>query len=189
MFARTLSLLAGLALSLAPRLAEADDGVRIGVLADLGVPDGLTAAVAVRPTRWLVAHAGAAHNSAALGGRLGTRLQVGRAAMAPFFALEVGAFAEGDVTAWAKDAAVSAGLDDAEIDRFGYRFGNAHLGLRFGSPTAALYLQAGWSLVSGTFHAVERRDGATMEPSVDLHTATPFRVSTPSGRIGMIGYF
>ncbi|MGH9887276.1 MAG: hypothetical protein ACREBE_17240, partial [bacterium] len=43
----------------------------IGAMADVGLPDGATASIVVRPIRSLRAHAGVSHNMISLGERVG----------------------------------------------------------------------------------------------------------------------
>jgi hypothetical protein len=161
---------------------------RVGVMTDVGVPDGLTLALATELAPRLVMHAGVAHNSAAPGGRAGLRLELLRAGVTPYLAAELGGFATGEATGWSRDLARSAGLEDAELDRVGYTFANAHLGLRLGGDAAALTLQAGWSEIRGTFYTIERRESGAI-PTLELGTATRFRASSPSARIGLVAFF
>lgn len=160
-------------------------------MADVGVPDGLIGAFTVHPHRRLAFHVGGGHNSMSPGLRAGVQLYALTGAAAPYMAVEAGYFFSGPANSLAQGIALQAGVDrDTQLEEIGYSFANGHLGLRLGSRSAAVYLQAGISMVRTSATSRESRD-IEMSPNttVDVLTESVFRIWTPSGRIGLITYF
>ena len=186
---------------LVPIGANADQAARLGLMADLGVPDGMTAAVALRPHRMMQLHFGAGHNTIAPGLRAGVRVYPFTAAVSPSVAAEAGHYFVGNATDLANDTAERYGLDDADLQSLGYRYGNAHIGLRLGTSKAAFYLQGGVSWIRATAVVRETRalDMQTAtnplplrpgsEPTVDVYVESAVRLFTPSARLGLVAYF
>jgi hypothetical protein len=176
-------ILAPLALSLlllaAPKVADADSN-RVAVMADLGVPDGLTASLLVRAQRHLDIHLGAAHNSFAPGARAGVRLFAVRGRVAPYLGADGGIFSSGEAHDFARTMAKTVASDRVELHQVGYRFGNLQLGLRFGDRSHAFFLQGGVSFMQGTL---------LVDAGDTMDTETTFTVRTFSGRAGLLAYF
>lgn len=164
-------------------------------MADVGVPDGVVGAVSVQANRHVTVHAGGGHNGISPGLRAGVHLYAIEHMAAPYMAMEAGHYFDGQANALAQGVATQAGLDaEAALERVGYSFASAHLGLKLGSASAAFYLQAGVSVMRTSATIRESRDlpmAPAMEPgaTVDVMTESIFRIWTPSGRIGLIAYF
>src|SRR5690606_22096055 len=184
--------------ALTPAAASADvvqarragaDG--LGIMADVGVPDGVIGAITVRAHRHVALHAGGGHNSISPGLRAGVHVHALRHAVSPYVAMEGGYYFDGEANALARGLALSAGLDaETELEQMGYSFANAHLGLALGSGTAALYVQAGLSVMRARATTRESRDVAMSPAStIDVRAESVFRIWTPSGRVGLIAYF
>jgi len=185
--------LAVLAALPAPAAAER---VQIGLLTDMGLPDGIVGAVVVRPERHVHVHAGVGHNSVAPGLRAGVQLLPWSSAMTPYAALELGHAFRGRPGTWAQDLVQSsAEMDEAgggsvTVESLGYSYGNAHLGLRLGGARAAFYLQAGISRVHIDTEVRRREEtGAGLPLQVDVISESQARLWTPSARLGMEAYF
>ena len=176
--------------------AAAAERVQIGLMTDIGLPDGIVGALIVRPQRHLHIHAGAGHNSVAPGLRAGVQLLAWSRAVTPYAALELGHYFRGRPGAWAQDLVQSsADMDEAaaggvSVESLGYSYGNAHLGLRLGGARAAFYLQAGISRVHLDAELRRREEtGAGLPLQVDVVSESQARIWTPSARLGMEAYF
>lgn len=170
----------------ASAVAAAEPG-RYGMMGDVGLPDGLVASFAYRAHDQVDLHLGLGHNSNSFGARAGGAWLPLRAVVAPFAALEVGGFLPADTADWMQSTARSAGLDDKTLERVGYWFGNAHLGARVGSDSAAFYLQGGLSFIDATAHIIKPKPSYT--PPVDLYRETHVRVLGLGGRAGLVYFF
>src|SRR5687768_3283117 len=148
-----------------PARAEPEGGGRYGVMADLGVPDGLVASFAIREPRLIGAYAGLGYNANSLGARVGVRLEPIVADVAPYLALEGGAYLEAETPDWMRGTAKAAGLDDKTLESVGYRFANLHLGARVGAGATSFYLQGGLSFVSATTGIIKPKPN--YEPPVE----------------------
>jgi hypothetical protein len=183
------------ALSASPAAAER---VQIGLMTDMGLPDGIMGAVIVRspgPVH-VQAHAGAGHNSVAPGLRAGVQILAWSRAVTPYAALELGHYFRGRPGAWAQDLVQSSGdmgemaAEGVTVESLGYSYGNAHLGLRLGGARAAFYLQAGVSRVHVDAELRRREEaGAGLPLQVDVVSESQARIWTPSARLGMEAYF
>lgn len=178
-----------------PRAAAAER-VQIGLMTDMGLPDGLVGAVLVRPQRHVHVHAGVGHNSVAPGLRGGVQLLAWSRAVTPYAALELGHYFRGRPGGWAQDLVqTSAGMDETAdaavtVEALGYSYGNAHLGLRLGGARAAFYLQAGVSRVHVDAELRRREQtGAGLPLLVDVVSESQARLWTPSARLGLEAYF
>jgi hypothetical protein len=170
--------------------------VQIGLMTDMGVPDGFVGAVIVRPQRHVHVHAGVGHNTVAPGLRAGVQLVPWQWAAAPYAALEIGHYFRGRPGDWAQGmVAASADMDEASgeevtVEAMGYTYGNAHLGLRLGSRRASFYVQGGLSRVQVSADLRRREQaGAPLPLQVDVHSRSEAGLWAPSARFGMEAYF
>jgi len=162
---------------------------RIGAMADVGLPDGATVSIVYRPTRWLRAHAGLSHNLISLGERAGVTLTPGWWA-SPTLSLEVGQFAEGNANPLARAVSGDATVQSAVLDRVGYRYANAHLGVELGRRWFTFYLHAGVSRIAGTVHNLDAETMSTSSgtTSVSFSADPSVQVWTVSARVGFVVY-
>jgi hypothetical protein len=170
-----------------PTTASAEDGW-LGVTLDAGVPDGASAAVVVRPVSRLRLHAGASHNAISTGMRGGITLAPLRTWFSPTLSLDAGAFPEGDANPIMQRVSGDPTFHSAMLERVGYRYANAHLGLEFGRKRATFYIHAGYSYIQAKARNLDAasEDGATM---VTFTTDPTIHVWTVSARLGVIVYF
>src|SRR5947207_135786 len=100
----------------------------MGLMMDAGVPDGAQASLVLRPWKALRFSLGGGYNMISKGVRAGVSiLPFGRG---PSLSVEAGRFFDGDANAAARKYMSS--LDDVSIlQRVGYDYANAHLGLDF----------------------------------------------------------
>jgi len=172
--------------------ADDDDAQshRLGMMTDVGLPDGFMASVLARTSPRTRLHVGVGHNAVSMGIRGGARLHASDGATSPFLAFELGHYFDGAAQPWVRAMAEGAGLDSAQLNSLSYEFYNVSVGLRLGSPKAAFYLQAGASYISSELHLSESQGSTSpMAPSVNVFTRTTLRVWSPAARVGLIAFF
>jgi hypothetical protein len=162
-------------------------GDEIGVVADLGLPSGLTVGAAYQPHPVVTSHAGLGYNLNGFGVRIGAQLSPWQLTAQPFLAVEVGHYFRSDTPEWMADAAKDAGLDDKTLQRLGYSFASSHIGLRFGSGQPAFFVQAGLSFVRAGTDYIKPKPLLT--PPVDLYRETIINLWLIGGQMGVLWYF
>ena len=166
---------------------------RFGVMADAGLPDGANASLVFRPFSWLRAHGGGGSNMISKGVRAGvTLLPFGSG---PSATLEAGHYFEGDANGLARRFAGSS-FQSELLERVGYDYANAHLGLDFGARRVTFYIHGGMSYVRANVHNVDSviaagavangADTGTTEVSVKQDPIV--RAWFPSVKLGLIVY-
>lgn len=170
--------------------AAADGLPRFGLMADVGVPDGGTASIMVRPAWPLRFHAGVSHNVVSYGYRAGVTLSPLPWAVSPTFTVDYGHYFEGDANSVVRMFSGDEEFSSPLLERVGYDYGNAHLGLEFGRERFTFYIHGGVSLIRTQVHGIDEQlgesdDGTTTitltkDPEVDLITV--------SARLGFIFY-
>ena len=183
--ARGSVLVVALALAL-PSTAQAEGW--LGVTLDAGVPDGAAAAVVVRPISRIRLHAGPTHNAISTGVRGGITLAPLRTWFSPTLSLDAGTYPEGDANPLARKVSGDATFSSAMLERVGYRYANAHLGLELGRERATFYIHAGASYITTRLRNLDSasENGATM---VTFTQDPVVNVWTVSARLGVIVYF
>jgi hypothetical protein len=170
----------------------------LGVSADVGVPDGGTAAVSLSPIDLVRVHAGVSHNLVSPGVRAGLTLVPLQTWIRPTLSLDLGHYWEGDANPMARRISGDESIDSAALKRFNYDYVNAHLGLELGRSWGTFYLHAGLSRITSTAHDLDDEimsDAASSgSGSADGDTTVTFSKDptvtawTPSARIGFIFY-
>ena len=214
-YARSLALLAALATSTAARAQEAavvetisepapapspsaPSLPWIGVMTDAGFPDGMQGSLVLRPWKALRASVGGGYNMISKGVRVGlTLLPFGRG---PSGTLEAGHYFEGNANSAAAKffgPNVSESFLGPTLERVGYDYVNAHLGLDFGYKRVTFYIHGGMSYVQSHVHNVDQVINNV--PSINGENANGTSVTVPqgatvkyigpSGKIGLILYF
>jgi hypothetical protein len=124
-----------------------------GLMADVGVPDGLIGSLTVRPWSWVRVAGGGGHNGISGGWRTGiTLLPFGAGPSASF---EYGQYQEGNANPLAKKI-IGGSFDGSPLlQRVGYDYMNLHLGLDFGSRRFVLFLHGGMSILRGHIRNVD----------------------------------
>jgi hypothetical protein len=164
-----------------------------GVMMDAGVPDGANASLVFRPLSWLRAHGGGGTNVVSRGVRIGaTLLPFGGGPSATF---EAGHYFEGDANGLAQRFAGVA-FSSPLLERVGYDYANAHLGLDFGSHRAVFYIHGGMSYIRATIHNVDSAvaseasaNGANAGADASIKTDQVVKGWVPSAKLGLIVYF
>jgi len=163
---------------------------RIGTMADFGVPDGATASIVYRPIRAVRAHLGLSHNLISLGERAGVTVVPFSWWASPTLSLEYGHYAEGNANPIARAASGDATFSSAVLDRVGYNYSNAHVGLELGRRWFTFYLHAGVSRITGSVHNLssETMSASAGTTSVTFSSDPSVRIWTVSARIGFVVY-
>jgi hypothetical protein len=167
---------------------------RLGIMADAGLPDGVTASLVYRPRRWVRAHVGGGYNMISPGVRAG-------ATLAPFgwgpsLTLEAGHYFDGNANRVARKLAGSSFNDSALLERVGYDFANAHLGFEVGYRRMTFYLHAGMSYMHASLHNAQtllqsEAGGSSLVSSnseVTVARDPVLRAFVPSAKLGLIVY-
>ena len=170
--------------------AIATDRPRIGAMADLGFPDGATVSLVYRPIRAIRAHAGISHNAISLGERFGVTIAPFSWWATPTLSVEYGHYADGNANPLVRMATGDATLDSKVLDRVGYRYANARVGLELGRKWFTFYLHAGVSRITGTVHNIssETMTGNEGTTTVTFSKDPSVKLWGPSARIGFVVY-
>jgi hypothetical protein len=170
--------------------AAAPVSPRIGAMADVGLPDGATASIVVRPIRALRVHAGVSHNMISLGERVGLTWVPLSWWASPTLSVEYGHYADGNANPLARAVIGDATFESAVLERVGYDYANAHLGLEFGRKWFTFYLHAGMSRITGTVHNIssETMTGSEGTTTVTFSKDPTVKLWGPSARIGFVVY-
>jgi hypothetical protein len=160
-----------------------------GVMADVGVPDGLIGSLSIRPRKWVRFSAGGGTNSISYGWRTGvTLLPFGHG---PSASLEYGGYQDGNANAVAKKLMGGGFNGSPVLERVGYQYLNAHLGLDFGSRRFVFFIHGGVSMLRGQIHNLDAAlagAGATGTTEVLVRQDPNAKAVGPSVKLGFIGY-
>lgn len=161
----------------------------VGVMTDVGVPDGATVSLVYRPVSPVRVSLGASHNLVGPGVRAGITLVPVRAWVSPTLSLSAGHFAERDANPVARMVTGDSTYSSPALERFGYDYADAHVGLAFGRRHATFYVDGGVSRVVGNV----RNLAAITEPTDDMasvsYTEDPaVTINTLSARVGLVIY-
>lgn len=164
----------------------------VGVMVDAGLPDGANASLVVRPLSWLRVHGGGGTNMIGKGVRAGaTLLPFGGG---PSATIEVGHYFDGDANGVARRF-VGSTFSSPLLERIGYDYANAHLGLDFGSRRATFYIHGGMSYVRADVHnfdsvvsSTASMNGGNGSTEISINKDPTVRAWFPSAKLGLIVY-
>src|SRR5262245_12625745 len=164
----------------------------VGVMMDAGLPDGANASLVFRPLSWLRAHGGGGTNLISKGIRAGvTLLPFGGG---PSATLEAGHYFEGNANGIAQKVAGSS-FSSAMLERVGYDYANAHLGLDFGSRRVVFYVHGGMSYIRGQIHNFDTvvgseasANGGNGSTEISVKQDPTVKAWDRSARMGLIVY-
>jgi hypothetical protein len=145
---------------------------RLGLMADVGVPDGAIGSLVVRPFSWFRGYAGGGSNSISRGWRGGFSLIPFGAG--PSASLEYGHYQDGDANGLVRRLVGSQFDASPLLKQIGYDYVNAHVGLDFGGKHVVFFLHGGVSMVWAQIHNV----------NATLHSDTS---GTPSTTVVQVG--
>lgn len=164
----------------------------LGLTLDAGVPDGAGASIVVRPLPRVRLSGGITHNAVSAGARAGINLSARRGWCSPVLSFDIGRYAEGDANPLVQKVSGDPTFSSPMLERVGYSYGNAHVGLEFGHTRATFYIHAGVSYVTGNIHGLSEAASSSMDSggdtTVSFSSDPRFDVATVSARIGLVLY-
>lgn len=164
----------------------------IGVMTDVGLPDGGTASLVVRPVRALRLELGAAHNLISPGVRGGVTWIPLRSWATPVIGAAYGHFFERDANPIVRTVSGDPTFDSPILDRIGYDFAVARAGIELGRQRFTFFLHAGVTRVTGQLHDVAQASNAAAAQSGSMVTVTStdprFALWTVSADVGFVIY-
>jgi hypothetical protein len=177
------------ALTLVAASASADTLPRFGMMTDVGVPDGATASIVVRPLRQVRLNAGVGHNLVAPGVRGGVTVIPFGTWFAPTLAVDYGHFSEGNANPAIQMITGDPTFDSKQLERIGYDYIDAHAGIELGRKWFTFYLHAGMSRISGTIHNLSSSPSDGSMTTVTFTRDPNVTLTTVSARLGIVFYF
>ena len=139
----------------------------LGVMADVGLPDGIIGSLAIRPLSWVRLSAGGGSNLISSGWRTGiTLLPFGAGPSASF---EYGRYSDGDANGLAKKIVGGSFAGSPALQRVGYEYMNAHLGWDLGFRRFVFFVHAGVTMLRGRIHNL---DAAIRDTTTYANSAT-----------------
>jgi hypothetical protein len=162
-----------------------------GLMLDAGVTDGTGLSVVLRPSRQVRVHLGGTYNGLRVGGRVGLTLLPVRARLAPALTLEVGHARKSDVETVARRLADPTQPPAPSLDRVGYTYGSALLGVEYElTPRCTFFLRGGASVMEMEVPSLEGLGGPFRARlgEHELRGGT-FRAVMPSAKVGLVAYF
>ncbi len=175
--------------SVAHHLGTAEAPRRYGMMFDVGVPDGATLAVVMRPVRAIRIDAGISYNGVSHGVRGGITLVPFATWFTPTVSLDAGHYAEGDANPLARLVTGDPMYSSAALSRVGYDYADAQLGLELGRKRFTFYLRAGATRVTGSLHDLGAVVGDMPKSPVTFGSDPALTVTALSARLGFVLYF
>ncbi len=157
----------------------------VGVMADVGLPDGAIGSLVVRPWQWFRVYGGGGSNSVSKGWRGGFSLLPFGAG--PSVSLEYGHYADGNANGLVRRMASGELKDSPLLDKVGYDYANAHVGLDFGGKRAIFFVHGGMSMVWAQLHNLNDALGSPGSSTVVTVSQDPkIKVTGSSLKVGLI---
>jgi hypothetical protein len=157
----------------------------VGVMADVGVPDGAIGSLVVRPWQWFRVYGGGGSNSVSKGWRGGFSLLPFGAG--PSVSLEYGHYNDGNANGLVRRMASGQFSDSPLLDRVGYDYANAHAGLDFGGKRVIFFVHGGVSMVWAQLHGVNDALGNSGSSTVVTVNQDPkIKVTGSSLKVGLV---
>ena len=163
----------------------------VGVMADVGLPDGAGASLVVRPAKWLRLTGGGTYNMISSGLRAGASLLP--FGWGPSLSVEGGHYFDGDANGVMRRFVGSGYQSNAVLERVGYDYANAHLGLDLGFRRATFFIHAGFSYIRSTVHNIDsaiqsETSSGSSTTTLSFNKDPIIRAITPSAKLGLIVY-
>ena len=123
-------------------------------MADVGLPDGAGASLVYRPMKWLRVTGGGTYNMISSGLRAGASLLP--FGWGPSLTVEGGHYFDGDANGLVRKFAGSSYQSNAVLERVGYDYANAHLGLDLGYRRVTFFIHGGMSFIRASVHNIDQ---------------------------------
>ncbi len=163
---------------------QAEKWPRIGLMLDAGIPDGAIGSLVVRPWKWVRAYAGGGSNSVSAGWRGGLSLLPFGAG--PSISVEYGHYADGDANGLVRHLVSGEFNGSPLLNRIGYDYANAQLGLDFGGRRVIFYIHGGISKVWAEIHNLNQAVNNNGSTTVEVTSDPKVTVVGSSLKIGLI---
>ena len=176
----------------APTPAAAKSALpKLGLTISAGVPDGAQVALVVRPADWARLYAGGGYNMISKGVAGGLSLLP--FGVGPSLTVEGGHYFEGDANGIARKLAGTGYGNQAVLERVGYDYANAHLGLELGKRRLTFFIHGGLSYVRATIHNLNAQingqtDVSSSGATVAFNQDPIVKAIGPSLKLGFILY-
>jgi hypothetical protein len=172
-----------------PPQREANDPA-LGLRLDVGVPDGVVAALVYRPVRSVRFSGGAAWNALGFGYQLGVGLVPFRLAVTPSLNLDYGHYFDADATFVGRQANVAPEVAPL-LRSVAYDYVSGLVGLELGSPRGVSFsVKAGlsylWTRVHGAAESIQSAGGGDAVVRVEDPRV---RATLPTVKLGLLIYF
>jgi hypothetical protein len=159
----------------------------LGVMADVGLPDGAIGSLVVRPWQWFRVYAGAGSNSVSKGWRGGLSLLPFGAG--PSLSLEYGHYSDGDANGLVRRLMSGDFSGSPLLEKVGYDYANLHAGLDFGGKYVTFFIHGGVSMVWAQLHNLNQTIGSSGSNTVIQVNQDPKIKATGSSlKLGLIVY-
>ena len=165
-----------------------DGGPTLGVMTDIGIPDGATASLAARPIRALRVELGVAEDGVGPGVRGGVTWIPLSSWATPTLGVSYGRFFERDANPLARTISGDSTFSSPLLDRVGYDFASARAGIELGRRHVTFFIHAGVSAVTAQLHNL---DMVANNPGsmVTVSTTDPhIRLVSVSANLGFVVY-
>ena len=160
----------------------------VGLMADVGLPDGAIGSLVVRPWQWFRVYGGGGSNSVSKGWRGGLSLLPFGAG--PSVSFEYGHYNDGDANGLVRHLVSGNFGGSPLLEKVGYDYANAHAGLDFGGKYVAFFVHGGVSMVWAQLHNLNDAANSSGSSTVVQVSQDPkIKVVGSSFKAGLIIYF
>ena len=168
---------------------EQNQNRRFGLMLDGGLPDGATASLVIRPVSLVRINGGMSYNGISKGYRFGASLIPLKSWISPTLSFDYGHYSDGDANALVRMVTSDATFENTALDRVGYSYADAHVGVELGRKWFTFYVHAGASRVTGSVHELASAVGAMPQTSISFASDPTVTLTSVSARAGFIFYF
>jgi hypothetical protein len=165
---------------------------KLGLIAGIGLPDGGTVGLAWRPIRALRLEASFAHNYVSPGYRGGATYIMLASWATPTLGVGYGHFYDRDANPAVRTITGDATFDSVMLDRVGYDYADARVGLELGRKHFTFYLHAGVTRLTAQIHDVAQASNMAAQQSGSMVTVTStdpnVRLWAPTLDLGFVVY-
>jgi hypothetical protein len=162
----------------------------VGVMADVGLPDGAGGSLVFRPAKWVRLTGGGTYNMISSGLRAGVSLLP--FGWGPSLSVEGGHYFDGNANNLVRKFAGSSYQSNSVLERVGYDYANAHLGLDLGFRRVTFFIHGGMSVIRASVHnldeAIQSQSSSSSSTQLSVKQDPIIRALTPSAKLGLIVY-
>jgi hypothetical protein len=165
---------------------------KLGLIAGVGLPDGGTLGLAWRPVRPLRLEASFAHNYVSPGYRGGVTYIVLDSWATPTLGVGYGHFYDRDANPAIRTITGDSTFDSVMLDRVGYDYADARIGVELGRKHFTFFLHAGVTRLTAQIHDVAQASNTAAQQSGSMVTVTStdpnIRLWAPTVDLGFVVY-